>query len=75
MDLISLFVHLLILALVFGLLYWLVTLVVGILPPPVAGIARVILLVLLVLIAILFLLGEVGILGDYDWSYRHHGRL
>jgi hypothetical protein len=71
-DLVGLFVHILILCLVFGLLYWLVGLVASVLPPPIAGPVRVILLVLLVLIAISFLLGEVGLWGD--WGYGHHHR-
>jgi hypothetical protein len=72
MDLVALFVHLLILCLVGGLLYWLVTLIVGVLPPPIATVARTILLVLLLLIAIGFLLGEVGVY-DTSWGwYGHH---
>jgi hypothetical protein len=67
---IALFVHLLVLCLVFGLAYWLVTLVVGILPAPVAKAAQVILLVLLCLIAISILLGEAGFY-DTSWSWRH----
>lgn len=70
--LIMLFVHLLVLVLVFGLLYWIATLVIALLPPPIAGIARVILMVLLALIAISFLLGEVGLWGDWGYGYRHH---
>ena len=66
---IELFVHLLVLCLILGLAYWLVTLVVGVLPPPVAPVARVILLVLLVLIAISVLLGESGIWG---WGGNYH---
>ena len=67
---IELFIHLLIFCLLLGLGYWLVTLVVGVLPPPVAPIARVLLLVLLVLIAISALLGETGYLGG--WGYHRH---
>ena len=74
MDLVALFVHLLILCLVLGLLYWIVTLVVSVLPPPIAQPARVILLILLALIALGVLLGEVGIY-DTSWGwYGHHHR-
>lgn len=71
-GLVALFVHLLVLILVFGLLYWVVSLIISMLPPPIAGIARVILLVLMALIAISFLLGEVGLWGDWGWGYHHH---
>lgn len=62
MDLAALFVRLLVFCLVFGLLYYLVTLVAGVLPPPVAAPARVVLLVLLCLIAICVLLDTTGVL-------------
>jgi hypothetical protein len=68
----DLFLHLLILCLVFGLLYWIVTLVAGVLPPPIANVARTVLLILLALVALSVLLGEVGIY-DTSWGlYRHH---
>jgi hypothetical protein len=72
MNLVYLFVHLVVACLVFGLLYWLATLVVGLLPPPIANVARVVLLVVLVLMAILFLLGEMGSWGEWGWGYRRH---
>ena len=65
---IELFVHILVLCLVLGLLYWLVTLVVGVLPPPMQQIARVVLTILLVLIAISVLLGESGL---WVWGGYH----
>ena len=69
---IDLFIHILVLCLVMGLAYWLVTLVVGVLPPPVAPIARVILLVLLVFIAISVLLGETGMWNWGSLGYHRH---
>ena len=65
---VELFVHLIVMCLVLGLLFWLVTLVVGILPPPMQVPARAILTVLLILIAISVLLGESGL---WSWSGYH----
>jgi hypothetical protein len=67
----TLLVHLLVLCLVGAILYWVIMLVVGILPPPIAPIARVILLVLLALIAIGVLLGDVGVV-DTNWGWYRH---
>jgi hypothetical protein len=69
--LIAFLIHLLVLCLVFGLLYWVAMMIVGLLPPPVAQPARVVLCILLALIALSFLLGEVGFGWDPAWSYRH----
>ena len=54
---IALLINVIILILVFGLLYWVITLIP--LPPPFAQIAQVVLVVLLVIILISFLLGLV----------------
>jgi hypothetical protein len=68
----DLLLHLLVLFCVFGLLYWIVTLVAGVLPPPIANVARVVMLVVLALVAISLLFGEVGFY-DTSWGlYRHH---
>jgi heme A synthase len=73
-SLVFVFVHLLCAILVFALLYWLVILVVGILPPetkpPIRNAIRAVLLILLILIAICFVLGEVGMWGT--WGYGYH---
>jgi hypothetical protein len=71
-PLIILFVHVLIWALVFALLYWIVTLICSVLPAPMANTARVILLVLLALIALTFLLGEFGLWGE--WGFGYHAK-
>jgi hypothetical protein len=63
----GLLIHLLIACLFFGVLYWIITLVVSILPSPIAPVARVVLLVVLALIALSFLLGEVGLV-DVPWG-------
>ena len=63
-----LFVHIVILVLVFSLLYWIVTLLP--IPAPMGPIVRNILLILLALGAILFLLGEIGLWGN--WGYHGH---
>ncbi len=60
---ISLLVTLVVLCLVFGLLYWIITLVGNILPPPIRNIATTLMLVLLALIAIWCLLDLTGLLG------------
>jgi hypothetical protein len=67
----TLLIHLVVLVLVFCLLYWLITLVVTIVPPPMQNPVRVVLLVSLVLIAISYLLGEAGLWGD--WGAGYHG--
>jgi hypothetical protein len=71
---VGLLVHVLILAVAFAVLYWVIGLICSIMPPPIASIARVILLVLLALIALSLLLGEVGMWGDWGLGYRgvHH---
>jgi len=71
-TLVVLFIHLLLFAAVFGLLYWIVVLVCGALPPPVQNAARAIGLILLALMAILFLLGEFGAWGTWGWGYHRH---
>jgi hypothetical protein len=71
MDLVSLFIWLLVFCLVLGLAYWMVTLVVSIIPAPMQNPARVILLILLCLIAISILLGMGGIY-DAPWTYGAH---
>jgi hypothetical protein len=73
MDLVPLLLHLLVVCLVLGLLWWAANAVVGLLPAPVGNVARVILIVLAVLILVGWLLGEVGDWGD--WGYGHHRRL
>jgi hypothetical protein len=70
-TLIGLLIHLLILCLVFGLFYWIIMMIVGLLPTNIRQPAQVILLILLALIALSVLLGEVGIGWDATWSYRH----
>jgi hypothetical protein len=73
-PILMLFVHVLVLVLVFALLYWIVTLVTGLLPPPIAGTVRVILLVLLALLAIAVLCGDLGVWGDWGtFRVRRHG--
>ena len=68
----DLLLHLIVLCLVGGLLYWVITLVAGVLPPPIANVARVVMLVVLALVAISLLFGEVGFY-DTSWGlYRHH---
>ena len=62
----ELLVHVLILALVAGLVYWIVTLVAGLLPPPIGNVVRVVALVLLAIAVIGWLLGEAG-LGVRHW--------
>jgi len=71
MDLIGLLIHLLVLALVGGLIYWVVTIVAAQLPAPAGNIVRVIATVILVLILIYFLLGEFGGIGGPYYSHRH----
>lgn len=75
-SLVMLFVHLIVLCLVFALLYWVVTLICGVLPPPIQAPLRVALLILLALIALSFLLGEAGVWGTWGYGYSsHHGIL
>ena len=69
---ITFLMHLVALVIIFGLLYWLITLVCSIIPAPVQAPIRVILLVILVLIAISVLTGELGVWGDWGMGYRHH---
>jgi hypothetical protein len=64
----DLLIHLLILCLVGALLYWLITLITGILPAPVANVARVVLLCILGLLAIGVLLGDAGLYSS--WRHR-----
>lgn len=64
-------IHLLILVIVFGLLWWAATAVIGLLPQPIANVARVLLIVLFALTAVGILLGEFGFY-ETTWSYRHH---
>jgi hypothetical protein len=71
-GLLLVFVHILCLVLVGALFYWLVTLLVGLLPAPIANPVRVILLILLILIAICFILGEVGLWGTWGYGYTYH---
>jgi hypothetical protein len=67
----DLLIHLLILCLVIGIVYWLITLVVSVLPPPIANAARVVLLCILGLMAIGVLLGETGLYGSpLGWHHR-----
>jgi hypothetical protein len=65
----GLLIHLLVLCLVGAILFWLIQLVTGLLPGPVAQPARVILFCILGLIAIGVLLGDVGIIAPV-WRYR-----
>lgn len=62
-NLLSLFVTLLVLCLVFAVAYWVVTLVAGAMPEPTRNTARMILLALLGLIAIVCLLDLIGLIG------------
>lgn len=71
--LVYLFVQLLIGILVFSLLYWCVTLVVDLVPPPIRPKARAVLLILLCLIAICCLLGSIG-LWNAPWAFSHRPR-
>jgi uncharacterized membrane protein YwzB len=71
-ELMTLFVHIIILVIVFALCYWALNLVCSILPAPIAPQVRVLLLVLLALVAISFLLGEFGMWGTWGWGYRRH---
>ena len=74
----SLLIHLIVLVIVFGLLYWLITLVCSVLPPPMQNVVRVVCLVLLAFIAISYLLGEAGVWGDWGYGYslhEHRGRV
>ena len=63
MSLISLFIMLVVLFVVFALAYWMVTLVGAVLPPPVKQPAVVVMTILLCLIAICCLLDLVGLFG------------
>jgi hypothetical protein len=67
-------VHILVFALIFGILYFVVTLIVDVLPTPMKPLGRAVLLGLLCLIFVLLLLGELGVMGPMSWSYNH-GRL
>jgi hypothetical protein len=71
-SLIVFVIHLIVLALVLGLLWWLVNVVCGVLPPPIARVFRVGATVVFVLIAISWLLGDVGAWGTWGYGYRHH---
>lgn len=61
--LLSIFLTLIVLCVVFSLLYWLITLVGNLLPPPIKQPVSTLLLILLVLMAICCLLDLVGIFG------------
>jgi hypothetical protein len=65
--------HLIVLCLVFALLYWMIVLVTGLLPAPVATAAKAVLLVLLAFLALGVLLGEVGV-WDASWGLWHRHR-
>jgi hypothetical protein len=65
MDIISLLITILVLCLVFGVVYYIITLIP--LPAPFAQIA----LIVLALIFLLVLLNEVGFLGGRPLLYRH----
>jgi hypothetical protein len=67
-----LFIHILVFALVFTLLYYAGMATVGVMPPPGRPLARAGLVALLCLIAVLLLLGEVGVLGTVPWGYSTH---
>jgi hypothetical protein len=71
-SIVVLFVHILAFCLCFGLLYWIVTLISGTIPPPAQATARAVMLVLLALLALSFLLGEFGIFGPVSWGYSRH---
>jgi hypothetical protein len=64
----TLILHLLVFAVVFGLLYWCVVLICRLLPAPVANVLRVVALVLLALCAISFLLDDFGIWRSWSWG-------
>jgi hypothetical protein len=67
-----LFIHLLIWAIVLGLLYKAAVAIVGVTPPPFQPFARAAAVVLICLLAILILLGEVGVIADAPWRYSAH---
>jgi hypothetical protein len=71
-SLVGLFVQLIIFFIIFGLFYWIATLVPGLLPAPIQPQARTILLILLALIALCFLLGIAGLWGTWGWGYTSH---
>ncbi len=70
MEIFMLFVHLLVLVLVFILLYWVVKLLASIAPTPIAKQVEVVLTILLALMAIAFLLGDFGYWGT--WGLHRH---
>lgn len=67
-SIVYLFIELVVAILVFGLLYWLITLVVAATPAPMKTPVNLALTILLVLLAILFLLGIIGVWGT--WGYH-----
>ena len=70
MSLISLFFTLVVLFVVFGLAYWIVTLVGAVLPIPIRQPATAVLLIVLCLIAICCLLDLVGLFGTRHMLLR-----
>jgi hypothetical protein len=72
---IVLLLQILVFAIVFAVLYWIVGLIASLLPAPIGNVVRVLCLVILGLLALSFLLGEFGIWGDWGWSHpRWHRR-
>ncbi len=71
-SLVYLVVHLLIVCVVFALLWWAANAILSLLPPPIAQVARVILIVFAVLFLISFLLGEGGYYENSWGVMRHH---
>jgi len=74
-GLVILLVQVLVFAIVFAILFWIVGLIASLLPQPMQNIVRVLCLVILGLFALSFLLGELGLWGDWGWSHpRWHHR-
>ena len=70
MDPIGFLIHLIVLCLVLGLLWWALVAVSGLLPAPGGNIVRVVGTVVLVLIAVAWLLGDIGVFGGSGFGYR-----
>jgi len=71
-TILSLFITIIILCLVFSLAYWIVTLVSALLPPPIRQPATTLMLVLLALLALCWLLDMVGLFGTRHMIINLH---
>jgi hypothetical protein len=62
----SLLINLLILCVVIGVIYWIATLVAGMLPPPLQKVP----LIIVALVALVLILNLVGVAGQPMWHIR-----